>query len=79
MFVVLQIERPNLLEAIVEITDYAKSYRPHSGEGTGITERMFCAGTPYGGNGPSSVNYYNTNQFICEITLFYSDKKKLFQ
>jgi hypothetical protein len=58
MFVVLQMEGPNFFEAIVETTDYAKCYRPNSGDVTERTERMICAGTPYGGNGPCSLNYY---------------------
>ena len=77
-FVVLQKEGPfdySLLEAIVEIRDKETCYKSVS---EGFTERIICAGTPYGGRGPRSVSNYSTNQFVCEIMVIHSDIKMYF-
>ena len=78
MFVVLQMEKPigySLLEAIVEIRDKDICYQYVS---EAFTERMICAGTPYGGRGPLSVSDYSTNKFVCEIMVIHSDIKICF-
>ena len=80
--VVLQKEGPigvpisySLIEAIVEIRDKEICYKsvPES-----FTERVICAGTPYGGRGPLSVSAYSTKQFVCEIMVIHSDQKIYF-
>ena len=43
---------PNLLEAIVEMTDDAKCNAFYPGS---ITDSMICAGTPSGSKGPCHV------------------------
>jgi len=45
---------PNLLEAIVEMTDDAKCNAFYPGS---ITDSMICAGTPSGGKGPCHVRW----------------------
>ena len=73
MFVVLQMEKPigySLLEAIVEIRDKDICYQYVS---EAFTERMICAGAPYGGRVPLSVSDYSTKQFVCEIMVFHFD------
>ena len=65
----------SLLEAIVEIRDKETCYKSVS---EGFTERIICAGTPYGGRGPLSVSDYSTNQFVCEIMVILSDIKIYF-
>jgi len=56
MFVVLQMGdiSPNLLEAIVKITDHATCNAAYNGK---ITDRMVCTVPPSGIMGPCYVRY----------------------